>query len=435
MIHKPRIYVTITTFFPLVGGAETQTLAQCQRLLETGHDVHIFTFHHKDSWPAEESVKGVPVKRVAGLFLGRREKLPRPVRQLLYLLAIFAMSWTIWRHRKDFDVLQVCQFSVLVLPLAIVCRLARKPMTVVVISAGADKATKTRKAAKLLAGPLDPNAPWLRVDGKTWIDGDLYGLKQAGTLVVNCTRTILKQVGAVVIVLSSRMRRYLQENNFNLPGTQLVPNGVDVARFQPTVENESKKRAQTVVCVSNARYEKGLDVLLQAWRLVHQRQPEAKLVIVGDGPMQEQLEQMADALKISQSVEFAGLRNDVPDQLHRGLISVLPSRWEGMSNALLEAMASGLACVATRVSGSEDVIQHGVNGLLVDVENYEEMAQALITLLQDPALTQKYGAEARITIEQGYTLEHTLSRYTSIYQRLTTSEEHSDDKLMLQETT
>lgn len=433
MIQKPRIYVAITTFLPSIGGAETQTLAQCQRLLEAGHDVRVLTFRHKHFWQAEESVKGVPVKRVAGLFLGRREKLPRLAQQFLYLLAMLAMSWTIWQHRKHFDVLQVCQFSVLVLPLAIVCRLAHKPMTVVVISAGADKATKTRRAVRLLAGPLDPNTPWLRVDGKTWIDGDLYGLKSAGTLVVNCTRTLLKQVGAVVIVLSSRMLRYLQENDFDLSGTQLVPNGVDIARFQP-VSDEGEKRTQTVVCVSNARYEKGLDVLLQAWRLVQQRQPEAKLVILGDGPMQDQLDHMADALKISQSVEFAGLRNDVPEQLHRGLISVLPSRWEGMPNALLEAMASGLACVATRVSGSEDVIQHGVNGLLVEVENYEEMAQALVTLLRDPALTRKYGAEARTTIEQDYTLEHALNRYTSIYRRLAALEENSDDEPIFQET-
>ena len=433
MIQKPRIYVAITTFLPSIGGAETQTLAQCQRLLKAGHDVRVLTFRHQHFWEAEESVKGVPVKRVAGLFLGRREKLPRLARQFLYLLAMLAMSWTIWRHRKDFDVLQVCQFSALVLPLAIVCRFAHKPMTVVVISAGADKATKTRKAVRLLAGPLDPSTPWLRVDGKTWIDGDLYGLKRAGALVVNCTRTLLEQVGAVVIVLSSRMLRYLQENDFDLPGAQLVPNGVDIVRFQPASDEEGEARAQTVVCVSNARYEKGLDVLLQAWRLVYRQQPEAKLVILGDGPMQEQLEKMADALKISQSVEFAGVRNDVPEQLHRGLVSVLPSRWEGMPNALLEAMASGLACVATRVSGSEDVIQHGVNGLLVDVENYEEMAQALITLLRDPALVRRYGAEARITIEQGYTLDHALKRYTSIYRRLTSSEEHSDDEPMLQE--
>ncbi len=345
------------------------------------------------------------------------------------------MSWTVWRQRNQFDVLQVCQFSLLVLPLAIICRLAKKPMTIVVISAGADKATKTSGAAKLIAGPLDPNLPWLQVDGKTWIDGDLYGLKSAGERVVGYTRSLLKQIGAVVIVLSSRMLRYLKENDFDLPGTQLIPNGVDIVRFQPLAEDINiEQRARTVVCVSKARYEKGLDVLLQAWHLVKEQQPEAKLVIVGSGPLQKQLEQMASALEITQSVEFAGLQSDVPGQLHRGLIGILPSRWEGMPNALLEAMASGQACIATRVSGSEDLIQDSENGLLVESEDYEEMAKALVTLLADTVLAQKFGAAARATVEQSYTLEHVLSMYTATYERLTSGQEHPSAIAELQET-
>lgn len=417
--RKPRIYITITTFLPSVGGAETQTLAQSQRLLEAGHDVHIVTFRHRHGWAKRETIKGVPVIRVAGALLGRRHKLPRPVRQLLYLFAMLVMGWTIWTHRHEFDVLQVCQFSLLVLPLALVCRLAKKPMTIIVISAGAERASKTGGAARLSVGPLDPNLPWLRVEGRTWIDGDLYGLKRAGEPIVRFTRSLLEKVGAIVIVLSSRMLRYLKDNNFDLPGTRLIPNGVDTSRFHPIVEDvDMEQWTRTVVCVSKARYEKGLDVLLQAWRLVQERQADARLVIVGSGPLQKQLEQMASALGISQSIEFAGLQSDVPGQLHRGLIGILPSRWEGMPNALLEAMASGQACVATRVSGSEDLIQPGVNGLLVESEDYEEMAQSLVTLLRDTPLAQKYGAAARRTVEQGYTLDHVLEMYTTVYQQL-----------------
>ena len=435
MSQKPRIYIAISTFLPSVGGAETQTLAQSQYLHASGHEVRVITFRHRSYWPKRETIGGVPVLRVAGLFVGRRRGLPRPIRQILYFFAMLAMSWSIWRHRHDFDVLQVCQFSMLVLPLAIVCRLAKKPMTIVVISAGADKATKTSGAARLIVGPLDPNASWLKVPGKTWIDGDLYGLQRAGDRILGYTRALLEQIGAVVIVLSSRMQRYLKDNGFNLPGTQLIPNGVDIKRFQPMLdETNIDERARTVVCVSKARYEKGLDVLLQAWRLVQEQVPTARLVIVGSGPIQEQLEEMASALGITQSVEFAGLQSDVPGQLLRGLIGILPSRWEGMPNALLEAMASGLACIATQVSGSEDVIQHGTNGLLVESENYEEMAQALVTLLQDRALAQKYGLAARATIEQGYTLEQVLGMYTAVYQRLVANQEPSSVDAELQET-
>ncbi|WP_201361942.1 glycosyltransferase family 4 protein [Dictyobacter formicarum] len=429
MERKPRICIAITTFYPYVGGAETQTLAQCQRLVESGYQTQVITFRHKHIWPLTDTLKGVPVRRIAGSLLGKRDRLPRIVQRLLYFLAMFIMARTIWRERNNFDVLQVCQFSLLVLPLSIVCYFAKKPMTIIVISAGAEKPTKTNESAKLLAGSLDPTLPWLQVDGKTWIDGDLYGLQAAGRGAVNLTRSLLKRIHAVVIVLSKRSERYLKDNGFDDLDTQLIPNGVDTARFHPDPQIPvTAERARTVVCVSKARWEKGLDVLLQAWHLVHAQQPEARLVIVGSGPVLPQLEQLAAALGITESVKFAGLQSDVPGQLQRGLIGILPSRWEGMPNALLEAMGSGLACIATRVSGSEDVIEHGVNGLLVESEDYTAMSQALLTLLQDPQLAQQYGAAASALIQRSYTLEHVLSLYTSIYQRLTAhSEQPTDD--------
>lgn len=223
----------------------------------------------------------------------------------------------------------------------------------------------------------------------------------------------------MIIVLSTRTERYLQRNGFDLPETQIIPNGVDITRFQlAPQDNNIVQRARTVICVSKARYEKGLDVLLQAWHIVHKHVPDAQLIIVGSGPLQPQLQHMAEALNIAQSVEFAGLQSDIPAQLHRGLIGILPSRWEGMPNALLEAMASGLACIATRVSGSEDVIQPGINGLLVESEDYQAMAKALITLLQAPELALQYGNAAHTLIEQSYTLEHILDMYIQIYHDL-----------------
>jgi glycosyltransferase involved in cell wall biosynthesis len=417
--RKLRIWVAITTFFPFVGGAETQTLAQCQRLREHGYATRIVTFRYRKDWPRQEEVGDIPTQRVAGFFLNNRKNLPRLLQRLLYLPAMLVMSWTIWRHRKEFDVLQICQCSLLVLPLAVVCLLAHKPMTIVLISAGADKATKTNEQARLLAGPLDPDLPWLKVAGETWIDGDLYGLQSVGKPIFVMTRTLLKRVQAVIIVLSSRMKHYLQENDFELPGTVCIPNGVDTDRFRPAIpQSQGEEHAHTVVCVSKSRYEKGIDVLLQAWRIVHEQIPEARLIIIGGGPLQEQFEKMASALGISESIELAGLKSDIPHQLHRGAISVLPSRWEGMPNALLEAMASGMACVATQVSGSEDLIQHGLNGMLVPPEDYEQMARALITLLRDPELVRKYGFEARHTVEQYYTLNHVTHQYVEVYQNI-----------------
>jgi len=230
---------------------------------------------------------------------------------------------------------------------------------------------------------------------------------------------LLIQTRAVVVILSTRMKEYLATHDLLLPGVQLIPNGVDIGRFHPIYDEAMlKTRENTVVCVSKFRYEKGNDVLLQAWHIVHKELPQARLILVGGGPLQKQLQRMAEALQITESIEFVGLQSDVPAQLHQAAIAILPSRWEGMPNALLEAMSCGLPCVATRVSGSEDIIRHGVNGLLVEPEDYQEMAQALLLLLRNPELTQTYGDSARATIETHYSLEHVTDNYVELYQML-----------------
>src|SRR5438477_6604938 len=207
------------------------------------------------------------------------------------------------------------------------------------------------------------------------------------------------------------MRGYLAAHDFDLPDVQLIPNGVDITRFEPAhVDASIGGREQVVVCVSKLRYEKGIDVLLQAWQLVHQQAPQARLIIVGSGYLQTQHACMAKELGIAASVEFAGLQGDVPAQLHRGGLAVLPSRWEGMPNALLEAMACGLPCVATRVSGSEDIICDGVDGLLVEPEQPAELAEALRRIIQDTELAQRLGQEGRAKVVHSYQLRHVVEQ-------------------------
>src|SRR5712691_12280845 len=422
---NPRIYIVTATFLPSVGGAEKQAFAQGRSLRERGYETTIVTFRRKRTWSRHELIDGVPVIRVAGMLLEGREKLPRPLQKLLYLVAMLVMGWTLWRHRQRYDILHIYRLNLLTLLVALVCRLAGKRMLVAVRSAGSGEATSSHNKASLLAGPLDATAPWLRVDERLQANGrvksssDLEVLAGMGKPVVRFLSSLLHSTHAVVVALSSRMESSLAEHGFNLPDVRLIPNGVDVTCFNPAyLDSSSDGREQVVVCVSGLRYEKGVDVLVQAWHLVHQQAPQARLIIVGDGGLQFQLECMAKALGIANSVEFTGLQTDVPTQLHRGGLAVLPSRWEGMPNALLEAMACGLPCVATRVSGSEDIIQHGVNGLLVESEDYQGMAQALLSLLRNPVLTRKYGQAARKTVEGHYSLERIVDKYVELYQRI-----------------
>jgi len=425
---KPRIYMAISTFYPVVGGAEKQALMQGRSLRERGYATTIITFRHDKTWLPCEVIEGVPVKRIAGLLLGWREKLPKVLQKLFYLLAMVIMGWTLWRHRQYYDILHVYQLNLLVLPAALACLFSGKPMVVSLRCADTGHNGRASTQATLIAGPLDTHTAGLRMSGLIHGESDLEGLERLGKPVVRLTHALLQHVHAVVLVLSSRMLKDLAAHNFLLPNTQLIPNGVDSKHFHPDT-SWNEKREQVVVCVAQLRYQKGIDVLLQAWRLVLQQLPQARLILVGNGPIQSQLDYMAQALGIAGSVEFAGEQKDVAAQFHRGAIAVLPSRFEGMPNALLEAMACGLACVATRVSGSEDIIQHGVNGLLVESEDYQGLAQALLALFRDPRLAERYGQEARATIEQHYALEHITDTYVELYARLVHSKLRAEGRV------
>ncbi len=414
-----RVYIVIPTFLPIVGGSEKQALAHGRGLQERGLVTTIVTFRYQRQWLPCDVVESVPTLRVAGRLLGGREKLPRLLQKLLYLMALPVMAWTLWRHRHHYDVIHLHQLGMLAFPVALVCWMTGKPLVVSVRAAGSGKTSGSSGKALLLAGPLDPKTPWLQFNGRTQIAGDLEGLERLGKPIARLTHALLRHISAVLVILSVQTRAYLAAHDFLLPDTRLIPNGVDLTRFTPIDEGTfGQQPAIVVVCVARLDYQKGIDVLLQAWRLVQREVPQGRLIIVGSGPLQAQLELLAQALHIQHSIEFAGLQHDVPAQLHQGSLAVLPSRCEGMSNAILEAMACGLPCVATRVSGCEDLIQHGVNGLLVASEDYQGMAQALLTLLRDPLLARTYGQAARATVERHYARERVIDQYVNLYQTI-----------------
>lgn len=416
-MDKPRIYIAIATFYPLIGGAEKQALMQARCLRARDIAATILTFHHESAWPRCEEIEGVPIIRVAGSVLHKRGQLPRPLQKLLYMVAMIIMGWSVWRHRHHFDILHVYQLNIIALPTAFACWLARKAMIVAIRCTGSETLLGTHQS--LLAGALNPELPCLRVPERIIAGNDLEDLERLGKPIVRLTHALLLHIHAVVIVLSSRMQNYPAAHNFPLPDMQLIPNGVDLTRFYPQTETLcDAQKAWTVVCVARLSYQKGIDILLQAWRLVYSVEPQAHLRLVGDGPLQCQLAEMARSLGISQSITFAGPQQNIPAQLYRGSIAVLPSHWEGMPNVILEAMACGIPCVATRLSGSEDIIQHGKNGLLVEVGDYQAMAEAILTLLRDPERTRMYGLAARLRIEQAYSLEHITDRYVALYQHI-----------------
>jgi glycosyltransferase involved in cell wall biosynthesis len=193
-----------------------------------------------------------------------------------------------------------------------------------------------------------------------------------------------------VIAVSHDLRRILSDELRVPRRVQVIHNGIDGERFV-AAERDGVRRelglgdAFVVGTAAVLTRQKGLFHLLEAARLVKAADPGIRFVVAGDGPLRAELEARARTLGVDDVVRFVGYRRDVPELLAALDLHVMPSLWEGLPLALLEALASGKPIVATRVGGNPEVVEDGVNGLVVPPADPAAIARAVLALRRDPA--------------------------------------------------
>ena len=177
---------------------------------------------------------------------------------------------------------------------------------------------------------------------------------------------------------------------------ELLPNPLPAGLARADAA-EGVARRREVLAVARLVPQKGLDVLLQAFAALPLTSREGwSITLVGDGPERQALEQQAHALGIQADLRFEGFRSDPLTFMQQASIFALPSRFEGMPNALLEAMAAGLPAVVSDASpGPLEMVSDGVHGCVVPREDWQAFAKALERLMRDEALRQRYGDAAR----------------------------------------
>ncbi|QOV38239.1 glycosyltransferase [Streptomyces ferrugineus] len=194
----------------------------------------------------------------------------------------------------------------------------------------------------------------------------------------------------------------------------VVPNGVDTARFRPEGDTAPSGTGPLVVCVGRLCRQKGQDVLLRAWPEVERQVAGARLVLVGDGPDARRLRASAPA-----SVKFAGATSDAAPWYRAADLVVLPSRWEGMALAPLEAMACARPVVVTDVNGArESLPADHPPSCLVPPEDPGALARALTELLRDEPLRTALGAQGRTHVVRAHDLQQTTDAVTDVYREL-----------------
>ena len=236
-------------------------------------------------------------------------------------------------------------------------------------------------------------------------------------------RWSLTRTARVAMVGQQVCDRFVQSGIVRPDRAVTVLNGIPVERFRNTDARRLAARAAlgiapdapVIGCVGRLVGLKNHRLLLEQVPALVARHPQLQVVLAGDGPLRADLAAQAQGLKIADRVHLLGARNDVADILPAFDVFALPSQTEGLSIALLEACATGLAIVATKVGGNPEIVHHGDTGLLVEVDDGPGLGAALETLLDDAALRARLGANACDWVAQHASVDALRLAYDAFY--------------------
>ncbi len=359
------------------GGAERLLTVYATKLHRIGHDVHIVVLNDRNGNPEQKNIHaaGIPTSLV-------------PVGKLRNFSEIRNFFSELKALKPDV-VHGHLQFS------SILCSLF-----------GWRRAVPSVATVHTLEGPEMANRDGLR----RWL---MY--------------KILERFCDRVICLSKTAEAFVRKNGLARARIEVLPNGIDLAVFEPRSTSERHALRATleipegvplILAVAVLRPPKGIDRLIRALPTICETIDDAQLLIVGDGPERGRLEQLATDIGIRDRVTFTGQRADVPDLMSIADVFVLPTLDDAQPTVVMEAMASRLPVIASRVGGIPDMIADGVDGLLVPPDDVAALEAAVSSILSDPARQADVAAAGRATVEEKFSLDRQVERLTGLYEEL-----------------
>ena len=253
---------------------------------------------------------------------------------------------------------------------------------------------------------------------------DLHGKSRKYNLLRRAARPLVRRY----IALSRDLQQWL-EATVGVPPTRItqIYNGVDSVRFYPRVAGQARMgpvgfipaHALVIGSVGRMAGVKDFPALVRAFIQLVESEPAARdrlrLVIIGEGAARQECLGLLQAAKLQDLAWLPGERADMTEIMHTFDVFVLPSLGEGISNTILEAMASGLPVVATRVGGNPELVQEGITGKLVTPGDATDIARALREYWHDNASITRHGQAARTVIEARFTMQAMVDGYLSVY--------------------
>jgi glycosyltransferase involved in cell wall biosynthesis len=375
-------FLLINYEYPPIGaGAATATQAIASNLVELGHHVTVLTAGYRDL-PKNTMESGVLVRRVR------------------------CLRW----HADRCSLLEMASFVI-----SAICSLGSVVKT--------DRPEASITFFSIPCGPIALAAKALF--GLPYVislrGGDVPGLTPEVSRIHHILRPLRHAVlkHAVAIVANADGLRRLAETSDSFR-VSVIPNGVDTEFFRPTTESAQSNHPFRIVFTGRFQVQKNVSMLLEQCAALHQHsETPFELHLVGDGPLRIELQEQADRLGLSDQITWHGWtpREQLRSIYQASHCFVNPSSYEGMPNAVLEAMACGKPIIASSVAGNDDLVQHGTTGFLFPLEEPASLGQSIRAMIDDPAGAEAMGRNGRDWAKRDFSWHRVATDYAELFGR------------------
>jgi glycosyltransferase involved in cell wall biosynthesis len=383
---KPSVLMFCPQFRPLVGGAERQAEKLAAALVEKGCQVTILTPRLDADSPAMEESNGVIIERFPFIDLSNRYPVPG--------VAVLNIPYILWQIARAVR-LRVRGVHVLH------CHMA-----------------ELQTAGAALAGRIAgvPVLCKVATAGERSDLGKIENTGSSGWLVAWLTRAVIGTwVATTAAVVDALVKAGVKPERI-----AQIPNGVEVATAVTPAPFPDGARHFLYLGRLSENTERDIPTLVRAFDRLATKHARVELAIVGGGEQFEETKRLVETCAARNRIHMPGF-GEPEKWLAWADCFVLPSRREGLSNALLEAMSAGLSCIANDIPPNREVLDDGKAGLLVPVENCDALERAMRDIVEDDGMARHFALEAKERAKHCYSIESVAARYINLYGSLRTS--------------